>query len=623
MHRGGFEWTLPRSDEACAALGDLLGIVDPAKSPKIRRALDSIAAITFRAGLQHPRFDPGALEHLPFRRSTTIIADTSGAVQGGLDFVANYLHPAARVKVPAIVQMEIVNFAERFLSNMRAARTRAPDLLLDHMISQGGQRVLLRLELHADIEIERNFLLGDPLRNAFQVDTEQEIRDLNLAVILRSYADRLIVESARQHQAQSNLGHPVQLLTSDQGLARMAIGEGLTPLFFNSIVGEDALGKRLSGQVFSPFAGVTVGRPLAAIVWEVASAFGAARLRSEDAEHELTVTAIGEALSWSPYQSQADLLWCDFSKVPAWNGMTGSQAQPEAADTKHEATAEPAKKGSSRKLAKAEKRADVRASVGVGSPPRFNVERFLDLVDALDNEQTLTPEKVLSLAQVRSRESLKEYNRFLSSAGLITSEGGTWSSTDQTRVLAVALRGQDIDDVRRSLAQAPSFELLVRTLAEVGVGSPTRLEVFGRAAVTYRTLGEVCRMCAPVAGEGLYSTPSTPNAEAFAPLAIKRFGELANGEQLVATGAWLETLIRKDGVHPEVARDRLSEASARHFLTRSTEGSTTEVRFDDHVIQVLRSKSGRPILEDVHLYRGDYLIPGKSSSSLFIGAPES
>ena len=85
---------------------------------------------------------------MPFRRSTTIVADTSGALQGGLDFVARHLHPAARVKVPAIVQMEIVNFADRFLSGRRATRTRPTDLLIDHLLSQGGQRVLLRLELH-------------------------------------------------------------------------------------------------------------------------------------------------------------------------------------------------------------------------------------------------------------------------------------------------------------------------------------------------------------------------------------------------------------------------------------------------------------------------------------------
>jgi hypothetical protein len=197
---------------------------------------------------------------MPFRRSTTVVADTSGAIQGALDFVSRYLHPAARVKVPAIVQMEIVNFADRFLSNRRSAKVRRTDLLLDHLMSQGAQRVLLRLELQADTEVERTFLLGDPLRSAFQRDTE--LSDLNLSTPIRAYCDRLILEAARHHQAQANLGHTVQLLTSDQGLARMALAEGLRPLFFRSVAASDFFGKRLTGGFFIHLQAKFVGSEL-------------------------------------------------------------------------------------------------------------------------------------------------------------------------------------------------------------------------------------------------------------------------------------------------------------------------------------------------------------------------
>src|ERR1035437_9023368 len=134
VRRGAFEWKVPKSDSTRQALAKLLGRTNDENDPKLRRALDAIAAISVRTGLQHPKFDPQALEAMPFRRSTTVVADTSGAVQGGLDFVARYLHPAARVKVPAIVQMEIVNFAERFLSGRRATKTRRADLLIDHLL---------------------------------------------------------------------------------------------------------------------------------------------------------------------------------------------------------------------------------------------------------------------------------------------------------------------------------------------------------------------------------------------------------------------------------------------------------------------------------------------------------
>lgn len=625
VRRGGFEWELPSLQDACTELGGLLGVADPANSSKIRRALDAVAAITFRAGLQYPQFDPAALESMPFKRSTTIVADTSGAVQGGLDFVAQHLHPAARVKVPAIVQMEIVNFAERFFSNRRTARPRASDLLIDHLISQGGQRVLLRLELHADTEIERTFLLGDPLRSAFQPDTEQEVSGLNLAVALRSYSDRLIVESARQHQAQANLGHPVQLLTSDQGLARMAMAEGLTPLFFNSVTGAHAFGKRLSGQVFSPFAGTAASRSLGAVLWEVASAFGSARLRDEDGEHRLTVTAMGETLTWSPYQSHSDLLWCDATHVPGWS-ISADPVQilaPEIVDRALPLVpADSSQEGRTSKLVRRNRRMQSHEARTAPAIPlqRLSVSRLFDLIDALDNEQVLAPERVLQVAQVRSRESVKEYSRFLIAAGLAAVDGGSWASTEVTRRLAVALRAEDTPAMVDALARAPSFALFAERLGALPVGESWNPKEFGRAAHTYRTLGEVCRMCAPIAGDGLFPTPSDPNADIFAPIAVERFRELDKGDGLVATGAWLEALIRRDGVHPEIAREKLNEASALHLLKRSTEGSTTEVRFDNHVIQVLRVRAGKPEIEDVHLYRGDYLIPGKSSTSLRIEA---
>jgi hypothetical protein len=136
-------------------------------------------------------------------------------------------------------------------------------------------------------------------------------------------------------------------------------------------------------------------------------------------------------------------------------------------------------------------------------------------------------------------------------------------------------------------------------------------------------LGEVTQICAPIAGEGLYPTPSVPDLAAFALIAIQRFRDLDQGDGLVATGIWLEDLIRKDGIHPEIARLLLNDASATNLLSRSTEGSTTDIRFDNHVIQVLRVQAGKPVVTTVHLYRGDYLIPGKSSTSLRIQGVQS
>lgn len=621
VRRGAFEWSVPKLEAATTQLTQLLGVAPKASMPsKVRRALDAIAAISLRVGLQHPRFDPQALAEMPFRRSTTVVADTSGAIQGGLDFVARHLHPAARIKVPAIVQMEIVNFADRFLSGRRAAKVRSPDLLIDHLLSQGGQRVLLRLELQADTEIERTFLLGDPLRNAFQRDNDPELNELNLSVTMRAYVDRLILESARQHLAQANPGHRVQLLTSDQGLARMALGEGIAPLFFLSVVGGDFFGKRLTGASLDPFTGRLREISFAAIVWEFATAFGCMRVTGEDDKVNMTVAAFGEGLSWSPYQSHADLLWCDTTAVPAWSALG---LLPGVGDKSRERTKLPKGAKGKAKQAASSSSGQKKYTPASKTPapkrmglPRFNVARMFDLVDRLDNDQVLSDDQVMQVVEAKSKDGIEEYRRFLTSAGLATVAAGDWGATAATQRAAIALRQEDTQTLRKLLGSAPAFEKFETRLADLARGEALEPKEFERSLTTYRTLGEVTEVCAPVFGKGLFATLNRPTTKEFAPIALARFGELDRGDGLVATGAWLEALVQKDGIHPEVARARLNDASAQGFLRRTTEGSTTERRFDNHIVHVLRTKDNRPTIAEVRLYRGDYLIPGKSSTSL-------
>ena len=627
--RGAFEWKLPDLDSAKSELETLLGLKDAGKvAPKVRRTLDAIAAISVRAGLQYPKFDSRALETMPFRRSTTVVADTSAALQGGLDFVARYLHPTARIKVPAIVQVEIVNFAVRFLSFRRAANTRHLDLLVEHLMSQGGQRVLLRLELNADTELERTFLLGDPLRGAFERDREPDLANLNLSISTPAYVDRLILEAARQHQAQSSPGHRVQLLTSDEGLARMALAEGILPLFFRSVVAGDLFGKRLTGATLDPFNGRLREISMASVLWELATAFGSARIETADKTHDLTVSAFGEGLSWSPSQSHADLLWCCSENVPPWRQQP---ARPPSRDPAPNVPRNPGsgmetrqKPGGNTGRTRSNMETTNRVAADRGprppsiSPQKFSVGRLFALIDALDNSQVLPELEIIKFLGSRNREGTDEYRRFLMSGGFIAFDRTDWQLEPEGQSLAIALRAEDAEKVRGLLLRAPSFALFAERLSQLKTGEIWEPAEFKRASNTYRTLGEATGLCAQVFGEGLYATPHAPDAEAFAPIALRRFEDLDQGDGLVATGAWIEALIRKDGIHPEIARRRLDDASAMTLLHRTTEGSTTEVRFDSHVIQVLRIRAGVPVIEAVHLYRGDYLIPGKSSSSLRI-----
>lgn len=142
------------------------------------------------------------------------------------------------------------------------------------------------------------------------------MRDLNLNSPIRSYADRLILEAARHHQAQSGPAHAVRLLTGDQGLARMALIEGVRPLYFNATSASDVFGRLLSGRTFHPFSGYVVRPvPLTALLWELATAFGSARLARDD-EGFFEVSALGEHFSWAPYHAEQDLLWC-IRRLPA------------------------------------------------------------------------------------------------------------------------------------------------------------------------------------------------------------------------------------------------------------------------------------------------------------------
>ena len=608
-----FTWNVAGADSVKSALAELLDVSqdqarqDQAKQDhsKIASAMGQIAAIGVRTGLVHPAFDPAAIEEMPRRGVTTVVSDTSGVLQGALDFVVRYLYPAIRVKIPAIAQMELVNFTDRFLKIrrdnekkvLRGPNTpRRTDELIEHLKSQGGQRVPLRLELQADAEVERTYLLGDPLRSAFQPDKDSALSGLNISVPVAAYADRLILEAARHHQALSSPGHAVRLLTSDQGLARMALAEGVMPLYFTAVTSHDFFGARLSSHTFHPFNGDVKSVSLTQVLWELATAFGAARLQWEDCS-QITITAMSDEVSWSLFQSLDDLLW--FSET---------DSADEASSAIRATSATNQGRGKSVDVSP--------AAVGV-SFQRMNVNHMLRLVCELDDNNVLDSVQAGELIGVRSKTA-GEYRRFLASAGLIETEGDRWVANPSVRVLSAALRNENAAAFRNALMLAPSFAAFHNLVAQSVPGSVIDVSSLSRSVATYRTLGEMALICAPV-GRDLFATPAKPEPDAFAQIALRRFRELDLGDGLVAAGRWLETLIQHDGIHPEVSRDALEQASDAGLLRRVTEGSTTQTAFDNRVIHVLRTDSnGLPVAAPVRLYRGDYLIPGKASVSLRI-----
>ena len=122
----------------------------------------------------------------------------------------------------------------------------------------------------------------------------------------------------------------------------------------------------------------------------------------------------------------------------------------------------------------------------------------------------------------------------------------------------------------------------------------------------------------PFTNRVFFATPNDPVDSVFAEIAVSAYQRLEQDGDWVATGRWLEELIMAEGIHPNIACRLLQVASESGLVKRITEGSTTETEYDRHTLKMLVLKDGAPSLETAYLYRGDFLIPGKSSSSLKI-----
>ncbi len=624
VRRGAFEWRAPDFTAVNEGIRKVLGINDlngAAKirgEDKVRRILDMFGALPVRLGLGHPIFDPHALAEMPFRRPVTVVSDTSGVLQGGLGFISRYLYPAGRIKVPAVTHMEIVNFTDRFLKNRRASNVKRPDLMMDHLKSQAGQRVLVQLELRSDVELERTFLLGDPLRGSFQRDQDKELSELNLSIPIKSYADRLILEAARQHQSQMGSNHRVMLLTGDQGLARMAMAEGISPIYFRAARADAFFGKRFTGANFHPFSGELHTTSIPEILWELATISGCARLSAEHPERNLTVHAIGEELAWAPYHSRDDLLWVEFSDGPATpRGLVaqGAEAKPSREAESHAVAETPAGR---RVRPPARRRPLAEGGVAKAALYKVNLDRLFALIDKLETRQQLPLTDVMTSLGVRTESGLDDYRRFLESGEAIIVEERSWSAAPPLSRMAVVLRNPDVDELRKELRLFPSYVELERVLSQEAVGVAFDATTFGRAAYTYTALAELAEIGASVHGAGFFVTPRDPGDDGFAKIAVSAYDRLELGGSWVATGRWLEELIVEHGIHPVVARRRLQSAASRGLVKRVTEGSTTETGHDRHTLRTLALKDGAPYVKVEYLYRGDFLIPGKASSSLKI-----
>ena len=621
LRYGFFDWELPAQNTLQEAIISALSGDDKQKEKieaDIKESTKAVAHIAIRCGLAHPVFDAMSLAQMPFRRPVSIVVDTTAVIQGGLDFLARHLTPVVRIKVPALVHMEILNQVERYFTRRRKTPpsiAHSAKMLLDHILSQGGQRVLLRLEMERQVEFERPRLGADPLRGIVQPDSDAEDRKLGLQRIQRSFADRLILETAIQHRDRVGPGHTVMLMTSDQGLARMALAEGIGTIFFDSNSASNLFGNILSGITFAPFATSNhrfFSSSLPSLLWECAVTFGSARLISSTDETNFEVTSIGENVAWQPFHSYEDLLWTrtfsvtkksDVAQILSEGETVSFQPPPlRNKDGRNDDTGE-----------KRKRRITPRPLTGAYS---FNSVSMLNFMVKLESTGALSDEEGLSITRVRTNSAYGEYYKFLLAGHFADRKYPGLVKTNLLDQFMKAVRERSYVELNEFLIGVPSFKQFSGKLA---LGNPLTRKASGVRTVafpTHCTLAELCCVGVRLAEDGIYGTPWNPTPADFVSSALQAYEEVRAGEDFALTGAWLECLVKRFGVHPVYVRQRLSEAHQGGYLRRYFEGSTPETRYENRNVHVLEIDGETPVIRKSNLYYGDFLMPGRASVSI-------
>jgi len=608
---GAYDWKLPVFENLLKSAQELFPEIKVKGSHRLEQALEAISHVAIRCGFTHPVFDAEALAGMPFRKPTTVVVDTTSVLQGGLDFVVRFLYPYARIKIPAVVHMEIINMVDRYLRQRRKGR-RIPSTLLDHANSQGGQRVLLRLELQADAEIERPRIGADPLRGIVQPDSDAEDKSLGLQQIQTSFADRLILETAIQHRERMSPDHPVMLMTSDQGLARMTLGEGLQPLFFDKNYSRQVFGTVLTGTCFYPIIGSSRSDdrlyqiPLPRLLWELAVTYGAARIANEEYSAAFEICALGENLSWNPFHARDDLLWVKWSGFDISKGsLTGKKEAPQMPEVTRKVTIS---------IEAAEGKIEGKRARVLKGSYKFSVSSMILLIQAFIEKTQLKDEDGIRTIGLKSLDNYEKYRNFLRSGNFITPTANAFTKTERLQMLWDALLGRDYSQIEMSLTAVPSFNSFKEELRSKKVIYAKSVSSVSESAFsTYCALAEVVCIGLQIPEEGFYRTSSGPTLEQFSEMAVECYKKMSKGEEYVLTGQWLEGMAKEYSVHPVMSRNRLNEAYQAGYLQRYAEGSTPETRFERHSMNYLNVKNGTPMIENVNLYHGDFLLADRAS----------
>ncbi|AGY56317.1 hypothetical protein [Gloeobacter kilaueensis] len=631
VNYGGFEWSVPSTEELSANITNALNGVGKI-SEKERKAIEKyfgqgLQDVVRRTLLLLPTFDIGAMAKMPLLKPTTIVPDTTAVHQGALDFVAKFLMPYARVKIPAIVYMEILNNVDNFFSKLRNkedSRGRSSyrsQALNQHILSQGGQGTLLRLESNSNVELERGDLGADPLRGIVAPSNDQEDKALGLTGIVKSFGDRLIVETARRFQLQVRPSHPLVLLTSDQGMARMAISEGIEVFYFQARSTSGFSGKTLTGVLHHPFNGGLYFVPFTDVLWELAITFGCLRLSNEDGDSvELRAIGASGTIDWQPYYTQRDLLFGRFGE----SSLGKSSDLEDSSEITHIETISPITKTGVQFTNKEDNTSAEHTQTNIDKTLQnltgsysFSPSKMLILMRELIEHGSVANNEIIELLDIKTRDQATRYKNFLLSGNLITTDGKSLFCTLSLQELWNCVTTQNILCVRNCLIDVPSFSTFVNHLNERRVLQtiPNDWPVSSSALRTYLMLGDIAGCSLSIPNIGVVATDSVFNTSDFANRAIKVYQSISSQVEStwILSGRWLEELARDCALHPVFSRENLLKAIDKNLLSVYAEGSTPDTRFEKHHMWALQVVDGRPQIEKIFLYRGDFLLPGTAA----------
>lgn len=581
-----------------------------------------IHACCFRLGLLYPILDASAMSLFPLQYPTTFVVDTNAVLWGAMNFIARYCGHTARIKIPSVVCQEIDNIADRFKSHLRKANNSNQRFkcLKERHESQGAQRALLQLEF-SDTEVERPLSTSDPFRVIFQPDNEPDFKGLELDKVQRSMADRLIFETARQHQRELSANHPIYMLTSDQGVARMAMIEGMKVLYFRADGTESPLGRQLPSVQYHPFQPELTATSLPCLLWELATSFQRVRIGSlNDDEPFVELTTHG---TWNPDQAKEDLLWCRYN-LPEYSTPPVTQSQIEGGEEPIDEVLSlppvPKKENTNPVQEDADLEPTQEQSGTVTGLYAVSPTRLLELIYILGSKSPSSVAEALVAINLK-QTSFEEYARFLLSGGFIIYHDGTITSQPKLRTLVESLQSLNRDKIAEQFLQFPAIQTFVEFVRNVADAKDWRdrfkKEVSKKNGVIsgLKSLAEVAGLVFEIPHQGIFYTSETPKVEEFIVYAHNIYTALSleEGEEYILTGRWLENLAIEYRIHPIVSRRLIQEAIDANLLSCIFEGSTPDRRFDQHTLDVLVPIDDKTTIQRFQIYRGSFLIPGRAT----------